>query len=35
VTVFDINAEMLEVGKQRAQAQGEQQRQPSAYSTAL
>jgi ubiquinone/menaquinone biosynthesis C-methylase UbiE len=23
VTVFDINAEMLEVGKQRAQAQGE------------
>jgi 2-methoxy-6-polyprenyl-1,4-benzoquinol methylase len=28
VTVFDINAEMLEVGKQRAQAQGEQQQHP-------
>jgi 2-methoxy-6-polyprenyl-1,4-benzoquinol methylase len=29
VTVFDINAEMLEVGKQRAQAQGELEQQPS------
>jgi hypothetical protein len=33
VTVFDINAEMLEVGKQRARTQGEHRQQCAACRT--